>query len=160
MSTRYRVWLGLDPGKTGGLAALVRRPDGVVRPEVWNMPPTDGQVWEWLSQWGVESIEMTAVLERISPGFKGTHKVSMAKLYGHYCMLRALITVAGIQKIEVMATTWHRKVGVQARLKSETKNVWKSRIKGLARETYPGVNLTLATCDALLLAHYGRLVLP
>ena len=37
-----------------------------------------------------------------------------------------------------------------------SKTEWKNKLKAKAQQLFPGEKVTLATCDSLLIAEYGR----
>lgn len=61
----------------------------------------------------------------------------------------------GITPIEVMPAQWQKVCFVK---KSGTRQQWKNRLKEIAQKRFPGVKVTLANCDALLLLSYGMLM--
>ncbi len=56
----------------------------------------------------------------------------------------------------VVPIKWQRAMGIAARKKGETQVSHKNRIKARAQQLFPTIKVTLATCDALLLAEYCR----
>lgn len=134
------MYIGLDPGVSGGVAALDA--DGNAR-AVARMPETEADVLALL-----RSLSGRAVLEfvRAMPrqGVSSTFKFGMG-----YGGLRMALVAAGIPFDEVTPLKWQRALGC---LSKGDKNVTKRR----AQELFPGVRVTHAISDALLLAEYCR----
>jgi hypothetical protein len=150
------LYLGIDPGATGGLALL--NPFGK---SIWfsAMPETNGQILSLLKRGGPISDlrRIFAVVEEIPTAIFGTDKSSMAKLYGSYTKLCMALDALVIPYRTVKAVDWHKGLNIPARLKIEDKTAWKNRLKQIASKTFPDLHVTLATADALLIAEYCRL---
>lgn len=101
--------------------------------------------------------DVFAVIERVS-GYVGEAQPGSAafKFGQSYGGLRMALVAAGIPFEEVTPQVWQRKMGVTPRRKDESKTAWKNRLKAKAQQLYPGVKVTLATADALLLVEYCR----
>lgn len=144
------IVLGVDPGMNGGLACISL--DGV---EIAAMPQTERATWDWF-RWYAERKDVFAYVERIQPAIFAINKASMAKLYGSYMRVRAFLVAAYIPFEAVDAKDWQHALGIPRRQPKETDSKWKGRLKAKAEELFPRVLVTLNTCDALLIAEYGR----
>ncbi len=86
-----RYYIGIDPGATGGIAAIEK--DGTVS---WGkMPKTEWNVWTEVCRY--DSTDQTvAVIERIGRATwgKGKAVTSLTSLYGSYTALRMALTAA------------------------------------------------------------------
>lgn len=159
-----RLYIGLDPGKSGGLAWVLN--DKLVATP---MPTTERDVWEWL-QTVIESNPRAAcyaVIERVGgfigneAGDDGKHRNRAA---GHamftfgagYGGLRMALIAAGIPFEEVVPRKWQTSLAISPRKKTETKGQHKNKLKARAQQLFPNEHITLATCDAILLAEYAR----
>lgn len=72
-----------------------------------------------------------------------------------YGMLRGFLIAAGIRTIKVTPAVWTRKMGrTDPKKTSYTKK--KQRNHELAQTLYPDRKVVRETCDAFLLAEYGR----
>ncbi len=154
------IFLGIDPGASGGLAAVL--PDGEVR-FAW-MPKTEHGVWDWVSGLAVDGRAAgrltRAVIEQVQgfiggAGNTGSSMFSFGQSYGG---LRMALIGAGIPFRTVAPQTWMRRLGISFRRKSEGKTEWKNRLKRHAELLFPQLRVTLATSDALLLAHYCKVI--
>lgn len=138
------LFVGIDPGAGGGIAAL--DPDGQVA-LVTAMPATDADILGVLRDLqGRRQCRATVELVRASPQMG---VVSAFSFGGCYRALKMALLATDIPFDEVVPFKW------QTLLKCASKgdkNVTKRR----AQELFPGVKITHAVADALLLAEYGR----
>jgi hypothetical protein len=134
-------YLGVDVGVSGGLA-LVDEAGAVV----WavTMPASDADLFALLPP----STTTVAVLEKVhsSPQMGVTSAFTFGLGYGR---CRMALTAARIPYDELTPQTWQRRLGG---LSGGDKRLLKARAQAL----YPGVKITLATADALLLATVAR----
>jgi hypothetical protein len=156
-----RHYLGVDPGVGGGLVLLAAQGNTPASVRLARMPSTDTDIVTLLVAWR-DAIApshrgpVLAALESISPGFPGTGKSSMAKLYGSYRALRMALAALGIPTEEVRAAHWQRCMSVPHRGKGETTDRWKTRLRQRAQQLFPFVRVSAHTADALLIAEYRR----
>lgn len=161
-----RVYLAIDPGTAGGLAILNPAHD---RPELIKMPEDESDLFCWLCRWsGVYTLhtgnEVVAIIEKQDPRptfwrdkgtGKETHSIlrSTVILYGSYMLIRGMLTGLGIQYHDVYHRDWQKELGLH-KGKGKTQQAWKNELKQHAQQLYPDSKITLATSDALLMAHY------
>jgi len=140
--------IGVDPGVNGAIAWIV---DG--KPCVEKMPDTLQDLWLL-----VESIvyhdhpynpNCRAYLEAVSssPQMGVVSSFTFGRGYGN---LEMALTAAGIPFERVRPQVWQKSLGC---LTKGDKNITKRK----AQEMFPGIKVTHATADALLIAHYGTL---
>lgn len=147
-----KMFIGIDPGKHGGIAVL-SSDGGVI--DVVKMPCTAVDLYEYLSRYSGDSF---CVLERVGgmPGNGGSAMFNFGKGFGHLEM--ALLSLC-IPFDEITPNKWekHYQLGSSGKF---SKTEWKNRLKSKAQQLFPGLGkkVTLDTCDALLLAEYGRRV--
>lgn len=121
------------------------------------MPPTDVDLWEWLEPKSVHYPSTCrpdlCILEKVHamPGQGVTSTFKFGQSYG---ALRMAVIAAGLPLEEVTPRKWQPAIGVSSK-KCETKTAHKNRLKARAQELFPGLTITHATADALLLAVYG-----
>jgi hypothetical protein len=135
------TYIGIDPGASGGIAALDRNGAVVL---VTKMPDTERDIYDLLCS----LTGGRAVLEfvRSSPQMGVTSAFSFGRSYGG---LRMALLAAGVPFDEVTPQKWQG--AMSCRTKGD-KNVSRSR----AQELFPSVRCTHYVSDALLLAEYGR----
>lgn len=161
------AYIGIDPGKSGGIAVLSGR-----KVELYCMPHTEADVWHLFkniahrytlygSNRQAFTIRVTAVIEQVHgymPG-SGTNMGAPMFTFGmSYGGLRMALIGCGIPFTEAGPVKWQRAMGVPPRKKTESKQQYKNRLKARAQQLFPreGVKVTLDTCDALLIAEYNR----
>lgn len=169
--THEWVFLGVDPGQDGGIAALIYKGDRKDRAAMKRMavsttkcPDTRKDVFEWLLKW---SDGATACIEQVHafPGFgpkcpkcgKFLRQQGVSSTFkfgqGYGQQLMAL-EAACIPYTEVTPAKWQRAVGVAAKARGETRTQHKNKLKARAQQLYPDVKVTLYNADALLIATY------
>ena len=160
-----KVYLGIDPGASGGLAALwAWGTECCTSP----MPETETDTWDWLrTKWGkyeanpsvatVNIVQRFAIIEKVH-AMPGNGVSGMFKFGQNYGFLRACLIAAGIPFEDVDPRTWQKALGISSRKtrSGETKTQWKNRLKAKAQQLFPSEKVTLATADALLIAEYCR----
>jgi hypothetical protein len=140
--------IGVDPGVNGAIAWIM---DG--KPCVEKMPDTLQDLWQL-----VESIvyhdhpqnpNCRAYLEAVSssPQMGVVSSFTFGRGYGN---LEMALTAAGIPFERVRPQVWQKALGCMTK---GDKNITKRK----AQEMFPGIKVTHATADALLIAHYGTL---
>ena len=161
-----RVYIGIDPGASGGMVALVTRGGRLADPPVLQpLGGTDRDVWEWLAAYSEWRDGGTyAVIEKVGgwtggrDGYAGNQAPgSMMFKFGRGVgFLHGCLVAAGIPYDEVTPREWQKGLGVPPRGKGETKTAWKNRLRQQAERLFPGHKVTLAVSDALLMAEYCR----
>ena len=149
------IYLGIDPGKGGGLAALDRQGQMVL---AHAMPETD---WDFFD--GVRSLlrnaemdnsTMVARLEfvRSSPQMGVVSAFTFGCGYG---AIRMALLAAEIPFDQVVPRVWQKALGIlypKGATDTQKKNITKTR----AQQLFPGQKITHATADALLIAEHCR----
>lgn len=157
------VFIGIDAGAKGGIAAITKDVHDYQDVFFKTLPESDTEKWEIIKRFSPSPIynRVVCVIERILPGsFEGSAKDSVAKLYGSYRFLCGLLVASGIKQQNthhVLATQWHRTLGISPRKKTETDSKWKSRLVRIAEKTFPRLAITQRTADALLISEFCRL---
>jgi hypothetical protein len=150
------AFLGIDPGALGGFALLEGE-----QVRFRKMPAAEEGIWKLLSEdlslRKPSGGSVQGIIEWISPAMFGTGKSSMSKLYGSYCALRMALRALRIPFLAVKPFVWQRGCGISPRKHGENRSRWKQRLRRHACGIYPNLKITLATSDALLIAHWGRL---
>jgi hypothetical protein len=159
IKSRYQVFIGIDPGASGGMAAIDRfgiQPVGDLITST-AMPDTERDIWDWLKRIREEA-EVFAVLEKVT-GFMGGQDnrwlgPSMFRLGESYGFLKGCLTGCDIPFQEVTPRTWQKAIGIRSKGKGEGRTSWKNHLKQVAQRLYPMEKVTLATADAMLIATY------
>lgn len=147
-----RYVIGIDPGQNGGIAVLDM--EGTVV-EVVRMPETPKDIYDFLGGYLPE--DAVAYLENVGNGMPGQSSSATAKFARHCGHLEMALLARNIGTNEVTPQKWQKtyQLGKSSGYK---KTEWKRRLKEKCQQLFPslGKKITLATCDALLIAEYGR----
>lgn len=143
------IYLGVDPGVNGGIAAI-----GFDRPIVYNMPETLMDLWDVFMDIknlaDAEGATLSAFLESVSSSPQ--QGVKSAFTFGQiYGKLEMAITAAGIPLNRVRPQVWQKAMGCMTK---GDKNVSKRK----AQELFPSIKITHKIADALLIAKYGKMM--
>jgi hypothetical protein len=148
-----RLYLGADPGKSGGLAAVDA--DGDLLYVYPFAHGTEHDAWDWLRAAVLRARKVHAALERVHAMPK--QGVASTFAFGrHYGFLRGLLVAAGVPFVEVAPRKWQAALGVAPAAAGESRARFKNRLKAAAQRLFPKEHITLATADAVLLAEYCR----
>lgn len=155
-SVVVRTYLGIDPGASGGIAVIRGR-----KIEAVPIPETEKDTWEWISRWSEPFGEMPyAAIERVQ-GFigEGQPGSAMFKFGRSYGFLRACLVAARIPFHDPTPQAWQKGIAIVPRKSrdGETKPQFKKRLKSMAQQLYPEASVTLATADAILIAHWCKM---
>lgn len=144
--------LAVDPGVHGGVA-LVHGPDAY---EAWPIPGSDVDRWQLVSSLARKA--RVAVFEHVwsSPQQGVRSAFTFGDING---FLRASLLSGDVPLHLVRPTVWQAGLGIPVSCKGKER---KMALLGVAQRVFPGFDLSktksysLAVCDALLLADYGR----
>ena len=145
------VIIGIDPGKSGGIAwAWFGTAD--VHAVAIKMPATEKDISDTFSE--LADVNAHAYIEKVGamPGQGVTSMFSFGRNYG---FLRGCLIAHGIPFDDVTPQKWLGSFGLK-RKKNETGTAWKNRQKGHAQQLFPGLAITHATANALQIMEYGR----
>ncbi len=138
--------IGIDPGASGGIGYLTST--GVAA--AWKMPDTERDIYdliEGLTDGLVGLEEVVAYIEKVHSrprqGVSSTFKFGMG-----YGGLRMALVALKIPFHEVTPQQWQKKMGCMSH---GDKNI----TKAAAQRLYPGIKVTHALADSLLIARYG-----
>lgn len=151
------LYFGIDPGVSGGVAVLSESGSVIV---LVPMPKTPQDLIGCLKSPGEPRMIREgayAVLERVwcSPQMGVVSAFTFGQNVG---ALKQALAAVGIPYDEVLPSTWQRAMGCRVGPsragggRGGNKNITKARAQAL----FPGLRVTHATADALLLAEYAR----
>ncbi len=156
-----QAFIGIDPGKSGGLAWLGNDGDVLAEP----MPGTEYNIWRWFVECDPVAVEYHAVIEK-AHSWTGQGVKSMFTSGMGYGGLRMALVAVGIPFEEITPQRWQKELGIVPKKKDESGPQFKLRLLAKAQQLFPRLSLwrepksrgkQLAVADALLLAHYCRL---
>ncbi|TXH14508.1 MAG: hypothetical protein E6R03_08960 [Hyphomicrobiaceae bacterium] len=156
--------IGIDPGSTGGIAVVYPDRSG----KLYKSSTTDADVVDILKTIKAVENPSMAVVERVA-SFPGQGAVSTFTFGKRFGVIRGALLALGIPMVDVPAQTWQKVLGLsqpKSTSKGEDPKEKKKRLADrrkqqkrlaydLARQLYPGFDITVETADGLLLAEYG-----
>jgi crossover junction endodeoxyribonuclease RuvC len=143
MNNERDLYLGVDPGMSGGIA-LLHETGAIVH--VQAMPETERDTAELLEEFA--SRVRFALIEKVTPMPK--QGLGSTWTFGqHYGFLRGLLVVLRIPFDQVRPQVWQSELGCRT---GGDKNVSKAK----AQQLWPAQKITHAIADALLLAEHCR----
>ena len=165
--TTFKHHIGIDPGQNGGLVRLSNgKPSTGL--DCIPMPATERDIWDWFRTAGPYGSpprdEIRACIEKVHSmphqGVSSTFKFGVG-----YGGLRMALIATGIPFEEVTPQEWQKAFRIPPRKKHKKgrETVWdespkqfKQRLRAKAQQLFPQVQVTLFTCDALLIAEFSR----
>lgn len=143
------VYIGIDPGKAGGIAVIDSE-----TVTLYKMPPTEHGVVTLFESFKAYR-KKHALIEKVGsvPGNSARSMFTFGRGVG---VLHATLISTRIPFEEIIPTGWMRGLSIRRKRKTETKPQWKQHLKSVAEKMFPEEKLTLATCDALLIAEFCR----
>lgn len=168
------IYLGLDPGASGGIAAI-GDDRALLLAEPW--PEGDRDILDLIRR-AAGGGRCFAILERVSSA-PGQGIAGAFSFGGHYRALRMALAAVPVSFEEVPPTVWQKPFGlpvlpkvpmlgkvatveeVEAQKKarkerSAAQRDKKNALKTYAQKLFPSVKVTHAVADALLIAEWGR----
>ncbi len=143
-------YLGIDPGKTGGVAYV----DDAGKYDAWQIPATERDTLDLFDELTLgEPGILRAVIEKVASR-PGQGVASMFTFGQNYGMLRAFLVASFIPFEAVPPGTWQKEFALID--PSATKTNKKNKHKARAQELFPGIKITHAIADALLIAEYCK----
>lgn len=146
--------IAIDPGGSGGI--VIRAGTGIVaRP----MPDTEGDVLELLkaasSAASPDGNELVAVVEsQTGCAGKLVSAPAMFKFGRNYGFILGALQCLAARVELVTPQKWQKALSLGTSRLCASKTEWKNKLKAEAQRLFPGVKVTLATADALLLLEY------
>lgn len=174
-STSY---VGIDPGASGGIAAQSFGTNKWII--AFKMPDTERDTWEEIKR--LKTPDCKAVIEKVGGFIAGNPAPGSAMFnFGRGTgVLIGCLVAAGIPFEEVTPQVWQKGLGIPSRKPhtktrqvkitkgknkgkmrtekygGETTAKFKGRLKSHAQKLFPENEVTLKTCDALLISEFCR----
>lgn len=148
--------LGIDPGKAGGWAI-----DSLGSVRAIRMPETEGDVVELVEELACEAAlndePIIAAVEDV-PKYVGRCVPSssafvLARNFGH---LLGVLQACGVRLEMLRPQEWQKRLGLGTS-RGMKPTAWKNKLKARAQQLFPGLKVTLATADALLILEASKL---
>lgn len=146
--------IGIDPGMSGGIAFIY---DDGVPPSCYKMPETDLDLFDLIDTTVGFDNPTAAFIEKVNAGPKMGSSASF-KFGQNVGAIRMACLAAGVRIEYVSPQKWQKEFGliVRGRGLGQDDTSKKNRNKARAQELFPGVKITHAIADCLLIAEYGR----
>jgi hypothetical protein len=148
------VYCGIDPGAHGAAAAVGDDFHRSIRFSKLTEEEIYKALWTINADCRSMNRNITFILEKVS--IRPTDgRGSGAKFMAQFGMLRGFLIALEVRRIEIAPVVWSRKMG---RIDPKGTSITdKKRLnQQLAESLYPGHGIIRETCDAYLLAEYGR----
>ena len=145
-----KSYLGIDPGKHGGLCVLDSSGDIVA---LHTMPQTPTDLKQLLGNISATHSPLVCAIERVG-GMPGQGGAAMFSFGYNYGQLIQCLTDSNIAHTEVLPAKWQTAMGCRGK-SGEGYTAHKNRIKDMAARKFPNVKITLATADAVMIACYA-----
>lgn len=144
-----RLIIGIDPGAAGGIGVYSLDKGELV--EAIKMPETPTDLLKFLK---LHSFNSKCYLEKVGgiPGNGANAMFNFGRGYGH---LEMALLACRIPTETVTPQKWQKEFQLGGRGKTMSKAEWKNKLKAKAQQLFPQYNVTLAICDAMLIALYG-----
>ena len=139
------LFIGIDPGKSGGVCATTGSVSVCSK-----CPDTVADMATLMKALLDMGDRPMCVIESVHsmPGQGVASTFKFGKNYGEWLGILASLSIPYIQ---VTPSKWMKAFGAMPKPKKDRKN----HLKHLAQQRYPQLHITLATADAVLLAHYS-----
>lgn len=144
-----RLIIGIDPGAAGGIGVYSITQGRLIM--AIKMPETPTDLLAFLK---LHSLNSKCYLEKVGgiPGNGANAMFNFGRGYGH---LEMALLACRIPTETVTPQKWQKEFQLGGRGKTMSKTEWKNKLKAKAQQLFPTFNVTLATCDAMLIALYG-----
>lgn len=144
-----RLIIGIDPGAAGGIGVYSITQGRLIMAIKMPETPTD-----LLAFFKLHSLNSKCYLEKVGgiPGNGANAMFNFGRGYGH---LEMALLACRIPTETVTPQKWQKEFQLGGRGKTMSKTEWKNKLKAKAQQLFPTFNVTLATCDAMLIALYG-----
>ena len=152
--------IAIDPGASGGIATC-----RAGRYDCCPLPDTQGDLVDYLREIrfadDIEHADSIVILEQVG-GFAGVGRPgsAMFKFGEGYGFLKGVIQALKFKLVMVRPQTWQKVFGLGTASHCASKTIWKNKLLAEAQRRFPGLKITLATADALLLLEYWMLEHP
>lgn len=144
-----RLIIGIDPGAAGGIGVYSITQGRLIM--AIKMPETPTDLLAFLK---LHSLNSKCYLEKVGgiPGNGANAMFNFGRGYGH---LEMALLACRIPTETVTPQKWQKEFQLGGRGKTMSKTEWKNKLKAKAQQLFPTFNVTLTTCDAMLIALYG-----
>ena len=155
----FNAVIGIDPGASGGLAIF--QPGKLTK--TVKMPKEVRELRDFFEYYA-DNFKPIVFLEKLSvrpDDIKGNPgKIyRIQQMLANFEHLKAIMESEGVPYVLVHPMSWQTRLGLRVKGQHEEKADRKRRYRATAERLYPAVKTTLWNSDALLILHFGRMVL-
>jgi len=145
--------ISIDPGASGGFAWY----DADGNPECCGMPETEGDVLQRIRTLAHGCKDPVAYIEEVGGyvgggGQPGSAMFTFGRGFG---FILGCLMACGFRIELVRPQKWQKSLSIGTSKDCENKAAWKRKLKAKAQQLFPTCNVTLKTCDALLILNYS-----
>ena len=150
-NTKYKIYLGIDPGKGGGIG-VVNEEDDIKQAfkfpkDIEDLAPMIGSVVS-----GYNTDEICVMIEHVHsfPTDGRPAAFSFGRNLGHW---EGVLSTFELDKTTVAPRTWQEHYDVPVMPDKYERKRW---LKSIAQKLFPNIKVTLAISDALLITNYAK----
>jgi hypothetical protein len=148
--------IAIDPGSNGGYAVQFDENGKVIAEK---LPETDGdfilgmrELMYACNREGKPGSAVTCVIEGQTFCAGGRCSAPAIGKFGDSCgFVRGVCQALGFVILRPKPQEWQKPFGLGGRKSCDSKTAWKQKLRGEAERRFPGIKVTLATADALLM---------
>ncbi len=144
--------LAIDPGSSGGIA--VYNSGSSVR--ALSMRDTEGDTLYLLRELTPNPTRCMAFIESVGGYVGKAQPASSAFKFGRgFGFLLGVLQERGVRVELVLPRAWQKRLSLGTASACASKSEWKAKLRAEAQRRYPGIKVTLAVADALLILDHG-----
>lgn len=143
--------LAVDPGCSGGIAVALPGETATA----FSMPATDGELLQKLKmaqQTNANTVYLEDIVLFTGTKIPGSRGIKYGASWG---TIKGMLLALGFRLILVRPQKWQKALSLGTS-RGMTKTQWKNKLKAEAERLYPGIKVTLATADALLILEAAK----
>jgi len=155
MSSISRIYVGIDPGASGGIAAIIHdKKDKVYLKGIWAWkdPDTASEIMHSFNTQDYGDVWVQALIENVH-AFPSDGRSSAFKFGMNLGMWKGLLAAYKISYTSMIPQQWMKQYGQVYKEKKERKNQLKEWAYIIAKKLDYDGKITLKTADALLIAN-------
>ena len=154
MSSIERIYVGIDPGASGGIAAIYhwKGSVGLTGLWAWKDENTTSEIMSSFDTLRNPNVWVQALIENVH-AFPSDARSSAFKFGMNFGLWKGLLTAYGISYKLIIPQQWMKQYGEVKKDKRERKNQLKGWAYQIAKSLDYDGKITLKTADALLIAN-------
>jgi len=154
---QFDYFIGIDPGKQGGIAVIGNGVSVIRMPKFETKEPTFAKMRVLLEQLKVDYPNSLVFVESVQSYLgdvsEGGKIFNIIKMIKGYIELKTILKMLDFTVIDVTPKMWQNRMNLSVKESSQDK---KNRIKTFAQAVCPEIKVTLWNADAITIAMFGR----